>query len=125
MKTAKTIMDLCSAGKAEEYRACREKLREAVSLLEATYSETRDTTPAETVKQYMDLAGPDLARSAVATLVNRHAWDGRISSRSAEWAAGIADSWDEDAACRMGIYTSIHLAHLEQIAQAMRKEATA
>lgn len=122
MKTTKTIMDLCSAGKAEEYRAYREELREAVSLLEATYTETRDETPTDTVKKYMALAGSELAQIAVATLVNRHAWDGRISRRSAEWAAGIAGSWDEDAACRMGIYTNkIHLAHLDQIAQAMRK----
>ena len=122
MKTVKTITELCEAGRAAEYRAEREKLLETVSTLEAIYSDTRELTPAETVARFKETVGAELAQIAVATLINRSAWDGRISRRSAAWAESITGAWDEEAAQRMGIYTNkIHMAHLEQIAQEMRK----
>lgn len=49
MKTMKNITELLEAGRAADYRAVREELRETVSTLEAIYSDTIELTPADTV----------------------------------------------------------------------------
>lgn len=122
MKTMKNITELLEAGRAADYRAVREELRETVSTLEAIYSETIELTPADTVARFKEAVGEELAQTAIATLVNKSAWDGRISQKSKTWAEGIAGAWDEEAAQRMGIYTNrIHMSHLDQIAREMTK----
>ena len=66
--------------------------------------------------------GRGLADTVLASLINRSAWDGRIDKRVAEWAAAIPEAWDEEAAVKLGLYTSrIHMAHLNQIGNAARK----
>ena len=108
------------------YRALRDDLRLALEALENQYSEDlrAGNTPSNTIHAYLMMVGADMARSVIATLVNQSAWDGRISDRNAAWAAGIENAWDADSANRMSIYTNrIHMAHLDQMADAMRKAA--
>ena len=122
MKTIETITEMCMAGRAADYRAEREKLLETVSTLEAIYADTIELTPADTVARFKEAVGEELARATVATLINRSAWDGRISQRSKTWAEGVTEAWDEQAAVRMGVYTNrVHMAHLDQIAREMTK----
>lgn len=70
----------------------------------------------------MEAVGYEAAVEIIASLVNRSAWDGRISRRSAEWANAQENSWDEEACSSLSLYTNrIHMAHLDQIAAAMMK----
>lgn len=92
----------------------KRELREAVTALEAAYSETRELTPADTVNRFKEAVGEELAKATVATLIKRSSWDGRISRASKEWADTIPTT-DAD------VYTTIHMAHLDQIAREMKK----
>ena len=89
----------------------RRELQESVRALEETYKATRELTPAETVRQYRETVGEELANTTVAILIKRSSWDGRISRRAKAWAAQTAEDAD--------IYTTIHMAHLDQIANEM------
>ena len=83
MKTVDYIRSLCNENHEKwiaEYRATRA----AVDTLESIYGETIHATPAVTVKEYVSRVGYDMAVSVIATLVNRSAWDGRISRRAAQ-----------------------------------------
>ena len=75
---------------------------------------------------FVEAVGYEAAVEIVASLVNRSAWDGRISRRCAEWANTQENAWDEEARSRLSIYTDrIHMVHLDQIAAAlMEYEAT-
>lgn len=92
----------------------KRELLGAVRALEDSYNATRELTPADTVKHFTDSVGEELAKTTVAILIKRDAWDGRISQRSVAWAEGYTTETAD-------IYTTIHKAHLEQIAQEMRK----
>ena len=121
MKTVDYIRNLCNENRDKwfaEYRATRA----AVDTLESIYGETIHATPAVTVKEYVSRVGYDMAVSVIATLVNRSAWDGRISRRAAQWAETISGAFDEKAAVEVGIYSNrIHCAHLDRIALAAMK----
>ena len=120
------ILNLETDEQRREYRAIRDTLQNAVAALEEQYSEDRaeNRTPPHTVKSYIEKYGRETAETVIATLVNRSAWDGRISERNAKWAAACETAWDSDSAYRMSIYTNkIHMAHLDQLADAMRKTA--
>lgn len=90
------------------------ELHEAVRALEKSYRDTLELTPADTVAHFFKAVGEDLGKTTVAILIKRNAWDGRISRRSAAWAETVTTEDSE-------IVTTIHKAHLEQIAQEMRK----
>lgn len=90
------------------------ELHEAVRALEKSYRDTLELTPADTVAHFFKAVGEDLGKTTVAILIKRNAWDGRISRQSAAWAETITAEDSE-------IITTIHKAHLEQIAQEMRK----
>lgn len=95
--------------------------RDAVKALDEIQSNDRfaDETPEHTVKAFVDRVGLDLARFVIASLVNRSAWDGRIGSSVAAWAETVDGSLDEEAAREASIYTTMHMAHLNQVAEAM------
>ena len=96
-------------------------LRQWAGELDRIQAEDRAAgrAPADTVARFTDRAGLEIAQLIVASLVNRSAWDGRISRQVATWAAGIPSAWDEQAATQAGIQTSMHPAHLDQVARAM------
>lgn len=88
--------------------------------LHAVYRETmnNDGKPADVAAALEKHEGYDVAAALLASLVNLYAWDGRISSRAKEWAATVSTALDEDTARRVGVYTDIHRAHLDQIVRA-------
>ena len=106
----------------------RDEIRADVKTLETIYGESVSAgqPPRETVRILIEKIGFSRASAAVGTLVNHYAWDGRIGRKNAAWAAGLENAWDEETASHMGVYTNrIHMAHLDQIADAMRKAENA
>ena len=104
----------------ETYRAFCASYRGNVETLETIYRETIERKPTETVKRLVQSIGYTAAVETVASLINRHSDDGRISRRSAAWAASIETALDQAAAEQLWIYTdTIHKSHLEQLAGAM------
>ena len=128
MKNVNTIHEQVTANR-EQWFQYRRTLEANLSTLEALYAAQYDaesplyhSTPAQTVAAFVESVGYEAAVEIVASLVNRSAWDGRISRRCAEWANAQENSWDEEACSRLSIYTNrIHTAHLDQIAAAMMK----
>lgn len=106
-----------------------ENAREAVRAIKAntevlidTYCETQ--TPADTIKELVKRLGYENAKITVAELVNVIGeWDGRISCRNREWARNIENAARGDEMQSRGIYapSRIHPAHIDQIADYMRK----
>ena len=128
MKNVNTIHEQATTNR-EQWFQYRRTLESNLSTLEALYAAQYDaesplyhSTPAQTVAAFVESVGYEAAVEIVASLVNRSAWDGRISRRCAEWANAQENSWDEEACSRLSIYTNrIHMAHLDQIAAAMMK----
>lgn len=128
MKNVNTIHEQVTTNR-EQWFQYRRTLEANLSTLEALYAAQYDaesplyhSTPAQTVAAFVESVGYEAAVEIVASLVNRSAWDGRISRRCAEWANAQENSWDEEACSRLSIYTNrIHTAHLDQIAAAMMK----
>ncbi len=119
MKNINTIHDQIAANREQWFQYIH-KIKTNLATLETLYAAQIDNTPAQTVAAYVQEVGYDAAVEVIASLVNQSAWDGRISRRSAEWAKSQENAWDEEAANRLGIYSScIHMAHLNQIAQAL------
>ena len=128
MKNVNTIYEQVTANREQWFRY-RRTVEANLATLETLYAAQYDeesplyhSTPAQTVAAYVEAVGHEAAVEIIASLVNRSAWDGRISRRSAEWANAQENSWDEEACSRLSIYTHrIHTAHLDQIAAAMMK----
>ena len=128
MKNVNTIHEQVTTNR-EQWFQYRRTLEANLSTLEALYAAQYDSesplyhsTPAQTVAAFVESVGYEAAVEIVASLVNRSAWDRRISRRCAEWANAQENSWDEEACSRLSIYTNrIHTAHLDQIAAAMMK----
>ena len=101
----------------------RDEITYSIRTLKAVYRGTIEHRPADTVAAFISEVGYQAASSTLATLINRHGWDGRISRRAKAWAAGISPAFDEEAAMQLGMYADdvIHLCHLDQIAVAMAK----
>lgn len=118
---------------AAELRESIRNLREAVAMLDHICADhiLNEKTPAETVSAYvaaLDASGwvqesgcdgCEIAEIIIASLVNRSAWDGRISREAAEWARSVEDCMEEGLCDRLRIYTRMHMVHLDQIARAM------
>ena len=76
-------------------------------------------TPKVTVEKLIRAIGENRASSVVASLVNGCAWDGRISPRCREWAKHVEGAWDDKAMREWCIDTTMHRAHLDQLALEM------
>ncbi len=119
MKNVNDIHEQIAANR-EQWFEYRRTLKANLATLENIYTAQIDGTPAQTVAAYVQEVGYAAAVEIIATLVNRGALDGRISRRSAEWAKTQENAWDKEAADRLCLYSyRIHMAHLNQIAQAM------
>lgn len=126
MKNVNTIHEQVTTNREAwfAYRRTLEASRDTLeSLYAAQYDETSPlyrSTPAQTVAAFVDAVGYETAVEIIASLVNRSAWDGRISRRAADWASSQENSWDEEACTRLSLYSNrIHCAHLDQIVRAM------
>lgn len=122
MKTIETINTLCKTD-ASLYRAHRDELLANIKTLDECVSEARDNNESvrNAAKAFVAKVGTFAAKVTVASLINRSAWDGRISSANANWAKAVEESWDEDAMVRMGAYCKMHMAHLDQTADYIRR----
>lgn len=122
MKTIESIRNIITAQSVESFRAVLKTMRSNVEQLDTIQSETvRDGGKvSDSVRSYIKAVGLDAAVATVATLVNRDAWDGRISSRNADWAASVEDAWDREAALEWSIYSKMHKTHLDQFATELR-----
>ena len=123
MKTIETINTLCQQD-ASLYRAKRDYLLSNIKTLDSIVRDAIDNggKVRDAVKEFVKQVGSDAAVQTVASLVNRSAWDGRISSANANWAKAVEESWDEDAMVRMGAYCKMHMAHLDQTADYLRRD---
>ena len=121
MKTIDTLNAMLNANR-EAYFAARKAIVANVKAFERIYSATREATPYNTVDCLVNEIGCPAAVEVIASMVNRLAWDGRISNNAKAWASAQADAWDKEACSRIGIYSDrIHPAHLNQIAEEMLK----
>ena len=122
MKTIETINTICKTD-ASLYRAKRDYLLSNIKTLDSIVRDAIDNggKVRDAVKEFVKQVGSDAAVQTVASLVNRSAWDGRISSANANWAKDVEESWDEDAMVRMGAYCKMHMAHLDQTADYIRR----
>ncbi len=123
MKTIEELRNICKENR-DEYRNMVKEMRNMIKVFDTTIREAVDNrqTVRDSVKAFVKQVGKDAATVTVASLINRFAWDGRISSRNAEWAKGIEDAWNEDAMVDCGCYCDSHMSHLDQFADYMRKE---
>lgn len=120
----KTYKDWLNMG--ERRFEIRNQMKADLKILKEIYRENIEDTPQKTVSLFIEQVGKERATDLIATLINRHGWDGRISRRLIPWANNIKNSFDEEAALHMNIYCDdvIHLAHLDQIARAFVKEVS-
>lgn len=116
MKSVEYIQSLVEEDR-DAWIAENRAVQAAVRALEYVYGETCTTSPKATVDAYTKAVGMDMAKSIIASLVNRAAWDGRISRRASEWAKTVQGAYDEKACERLHLYSDrVHRAHLDQIA---------
>lgn len=102
----------------------RTEIRKNFETIITIYNETHNSKPSDTVAALVDALGYDTAVVTVAELVNTVGdWDLRISDKNREWAGNVSEAASRDELREMGIYTpsAIHPAHIDQIADAMRK----
>ena len=119
MKTIETINAMLKENR-EAYFSARKAIVANVKAFERIYAATREETPCNTVDSLVNEIGYAAAVEVVASMVNRLAWDGRISNHAKAWASAQENAWDAEASNRIGIYSDrIHPAHLNQIAEAM------
>lgn len=108
---------------AEHYRSLRDKMKYLADMLDLYHDEdvSEGFTPRTTAEAMISSFGQPVTEILIASLVNRHAWDGRIGDKNKEWAIGVEQAFDADAMRKMGVSAKMHLTHLDQIADAMRK----
>ena len=103
----------------------KKTMQDDVKTLETIYGNNvgmYSARPDETISEYVQAVGYGRACAAVASLVNRSAWDGRIDKRNAAWAVSVAGALDEECCEHFSIYTNrIHMGHLNQLADVLRK----
>lgn len=102
----------------------RTEIRKNFETIISIYKDTRDGKTKDTVAALVDALGYENAVLTVAELVNTVGdWDQRISERNRKWACNVAEAASRDEMREMGIYqpSEIHPAHIDQIADAMRK----
>ena len=76
-------------------------------------------TPDNTIEQFTREAGDITASQTVAAIIKAHPRDGRISSANKEWATAVMEDYPTHTPDV--ISTSIHMAHIDQLASAIRK----
>ena len=87
----------------------------AANVLYDAYNAMLDGTPDDTIRMSIEAQGLDKTRYAVCQLINRSSWDGRLSRRNVEYA-GQFETYPDYVPSG-----TIHMAHLNQLADALRK----
>ena len=108
----------------KEYHNDIETRKNDVVILELIQSEdySKGRSPGDTVASFVEAVGYEKAAATIATLINRSSWDGRISGKNTDWAKTIDNALDEKAAVDCDLYADgIHMTHLDQIADKVRR----
>lgn len=95
------------------------RMRQYIHLLEDIKAET--STPLITYAVFEKEVGYGNAREVIAALVKRIDWDGRISDRNIKWAKTRLEQYGTPESVVEKAYTTIHPAHLDQIADYARR----
>ena len=104
----------------QQLREYNQRMRSDAEQLDEIYASRADNeTPEQTVERFERMVGVDRATNTIATLVNRHASDGRISRINRSWASEQSGAL-RDSENRGVVSTRMHMAHLNQVADAMR-----
>lgn len=93
------------------------KLRVDVKKFESI--DTNDETVKSTCEKFIKSLGRKRSAIVVASLVNECAWDGRICTASRNWAKRVEGAWDSKAMNELRVSSTMHPAHLDQIAYTM------
>lgn len=78
-----------------------------------------DGTPEQAAREIVQAIGAENARVIIASAVNAHDGDGRLSAAVIEWAQGIG--WDREMSCNLGLTldSKMHMCHINQTAEAL------
>jgi len=98
-------------------------MKENRATLIETFTATRESTPAETVKALVERIGYPAALVTVAEMVNTVSeHDGRIFPSVREWAAGTGEAATREELHKYGLYQpdALHSCHINQMGEAMR-----
>ena len=76
-------------------------------------------TPEQAAREIVQAIGADNARVIIASAVNAHEGDGRLSADVITWAQGIG--WDWEMSCNLGLTldAKMHMCHVNQTAEAI------
>lgn len=76
-------------------------------------------TPEQAAREIVQAIGAENARVIIASAVNAHEGDGRLSAAVIEWAQGIG--WDWEMTCNLGLTldSKMHMCHINQTAEAL------
>ena len=76
-------------------------------------------TPEQAAREIVQAIGAENARVIIASAVNAHEGDGRLSAAVIEWAQGIG--WDWEMTCNLGLTldAKMHMCHINQTAEAL------
>lgn len=108
------------------YFELKDSLEKAIESLEKIVCDDieKGAAPQKSYERFENEIGRWKASVVIASLVNANAWDGRISKINAEWASYCSDAFDESAMQKLRVYTKIHISHLDQLADVIRKRNT-
>ena len=121
MKTMENLREIIAENR-NDYFAFRDRKISNVRMLESIYADTLGGKPSDTIEKFIASVGLQEAVETIATLVNRHSRDGRISRWVKSWAENQPNAWDEESAEKMHIGTDrIHMVHLNQLAEEIMK----
>ena len=122
MRLYEAIEEAKEEEKKIERRRKMRTLRDNRDRLVNAYEATKDKTPDDTIDALIEDAGNIQAREIIAQAVIVHSYDGRISRKAKEWAKTRTITTEEEM-INAGVYydSYIHMAHLNQIAEAMMK----
>lgn len=101
-----------------EYRA--QIAQDAETLCEIVQNHRfNDGTPEQAAREIVQAIGAENARVIIASAVNAHEGDGRLSATVIEWAQGIG--WDWEMSCNLGLTldSKMHMCHINQTAEAL------
>lgn len=101
-----------------EYRA--QIAQDAETLCEIVQNHRfNDGTPEQAAREIVQAIGAENARVIIASAVNAHGGDGRLSTTVIEWAHGIGWDWEMSVNLGLTLDAKIHMCHVNQTAEAI------
>ena len=76
-------------------------------------------TPKQAAREIVQAIGAENARVIIASAVNAHEGDGRLSAAVIEWAQGIGWDWEMSVNLGLTLDAKMHMCHVNQTAEAI------